>query len=1096
MKIRTLLIASVVIFSVVLLIISGLVLVTNQQIGKLVEQEATAHTIALEVGELGYLSNDYILFREPQQADRWNTKYASISDHIAGLSVDQPEQQAIVRNLEANLRNTRSVFDDIVSSPVQPDRTADTGFVQLSWSRMAVQNQGMVFDAGRLANLLNEDSEELMRVRNLLIFALMGVFIAFLFTSYLIFYRRALTSITALNKGIKEIGSGNLNYQLETGTDDEIGDIAQGLNRMTADLRQVTASKTDLEQEVSERMRAEAQLVRNNEDLNALNEELTATQEELQQNLDELSKREIELHSVALFPTENPSPTMRVNDQGTLLFANPGGTRVLGCWKVTVGEKVPDHIIRSALNSLKHGIMQETEEICEPYTYLIRFTPISHQNYINLYFSDITRRKRAEDQLIRKNEDLNALNEELTAAQEELHQNVEELTQTEKMLRESEEKYRIIFETANEGIWITDAEKKTILINQRMADMLGYPVKEMLGRTPSEFLGTGQERLRLKTSDDLLRGEPTHREFKFRRKDGSDLWVLSSASPVFNDKGNYLRTVSLLADITERKLAEEAVKKSEEEYRHLVKYAPAAIYEISSDGHRFKHVNDAMCHILGYSQAELLEMDPFDILDEESKVRFQERVRKRLSGDDIDETVTYQILGRDGKAIWATLNIRLNREEGGGTLVVAHDVTARKRAEDALRESEERFRLALKNAPVSVAIQDKDLVLRWIYNARTVRPEDIIGKKDTDLFRPEEAAHLLELKRRILETGEQFREKLWLTMNGKPSFIDLYLEPLRDDHGNINGVGIATVDLTEQKITEDALRSSEKNLLQAQELLDAVTKGTDVIIAVQDTNFRYIYFNQPYKEEIRRLTGKNLTLGSSMIDVFAKIPEEQKMSLDEWSKVLDGENVNQTISFGSPGSHRRVYHVLHTPIRDAQGTIIAAGEVAFDITLQAQVEEALRETKEYLDNLITYANAPIIVWDPQFRITLFNRAFEHLTGRKAKDVIGKPLEILLPENYLAPAMDLIRKTMEGERWESVEIPILHKKGGIRTVLWNSASIFGSDGKTIVSTIAQGQDITDRKKVESEYKTAGRRICKNECDTRRRDPAAKNIRCNA
>ncbi len=944
MKIRTLLIASVVTFSILLLIISGLVIVTNQQIGKLVEQEATANTIALEVGELGYLSNDYILFREPQQADRWNTKYASISDDIASLSVDQPEQQAIVRNLEANLRNTRSVFDDIASNPAQPDRTADTGFVQLSWSRMAVQNQGMVFDTVRLANLLNEDAEELMRVRNLLIFALMGVFIAFLFTSYLIFYRRALTSITAITNGIKEIASGNLNYQLETGTDDEIGDIAQGLNRMTADLRLVTASKTDLEREVSERMRAEAQLVRNNEDLNALNEELTAAQEELHQNLDELSKREIELHSVALFPTENPSPTMRVNDQGNLLFANPASTHVLRCWKVTVGEKVPDHIIRSALDSLEHGIMQETEEICEPYTYLIQFTPISPQNYINLYFSDITRRKRAEDLLLRKNEDLNALNEELTAAQEELHQNVEELTHAERMLRESEEKYRIIFETANEGIWITDAERKTILINQRMADMLGYPVKEVLGRTPSEFLGTGQELVRQKTSDDLKKGESTHREFKFRRKDGSDLWVISSASPVFDDKGNYLRTVSLLTDITVRKMAE-----------------------------------------------------------------------------------------------------------------------------DALRESEERFRLALRNAPVSVAIQDKDLVFQWAFNQRTVRPEEVKGKKDTDIFTPEDAARLIELKRECLGTGREVRKKIWITMNGKQVFLDLYLEPLQDDNGQITGIGIATVDLTEQKLIEDALRYSEENLLQAQELLDAVTKGTDVIIAVQDKNFRYIFFNQPYKEEIKRLTGKDLTLGSSMIDVFAKIPEEQKMSLDEWSKVLDGENVNQTISFGGPGSHRRVYHVLHTPIRDAKGTIIAAGEVAFDITRQAEMEEALRETKEYLDNLITYANAPIIVWDPQFRITLFNHAFEHLTGRKAKEVIGKPLEILLPENYLASAMDLIRKTMEGERWESVEIPILHKKGGVRTVLWNSASIFGSDGKTIISTIAQGQDITDRKKIESEYR---------------------------
>ena len=819
MKIRTLLIASVVTFSVLLLIIAGLVVITNQQIEKLVSQEDRANSIALEAGELGYLSNDYILFREPQQADRWNTKFASVSDDIAGLSVDRPEQLAIVSNLKANLRNTKLVFDDIMSSPVQPGRTADTDFVQLSWSRMAVQSQGMVFDAGRLAHILHEQSVEQMQVRNQLIFALMGAFIAYLFTSYFIFYRRALKSISGINKGTKIIGSGDLNYTFASGADDEIGDISYALNRMTADLRNVTASKTDLEREVSERMRAEAQLVRNNEDLNALNEELTATQEELQQNLDELATREIELHSVALFPAENPNPTMRVHDSGILLFANLASTHVLGCWKAKVGERVPDHIIRSAQDSRKQGIMQETEEICEPSIYSIKFAPISDQNYINLYFSDITSRKRAEAQLVRNNEDLNALNEELTATQEELVQNLDELA----------------------------------------------------------------------------------------------------------------------------------------------------------------------------------------------------------------------------------------------------------RAEKELRISEERFRLVLRNAPVTVAIQNKDLVFQWSYNHRTARPEDVMGKKDTDLFIPEDAARLIELKRKTLETGEEVREKIWLTMDCKRSFIDLYLEPLRDHSGQISGIGIATVDLTEQKLIEDALRQSEENLLRAQELLEAVTKGTEVIIAAEDTNFRYTYFNKTYAAEIRRLTGKELVIGMNMIDLFSDQPKEQKSELGEWSRVLQGETVNQLIEFGDQATGRKIYNVLHVPILDEKGTIMGAGEVAYDVTRQVHMEETLRETKEYLDNLITYANAPIIVWDPQFRITLFNHAFEHLTGRKAKEVLGKPLDFLLPENNIAPAMDLIKKTMEGERWESVEIPILHRKGGIRTVLWNSASIFGPDGKTIVSTIAQGQDITDRKKIESKYR---------------------------
>jgi PAS domain S-box-containing protein len=136
-----------------------------------------------------------------------------------------------------------------------------------------------------------------------------------------------------------------------------------------------------------------------------------------------------------------------------------------------------------------------------------------------------------------------------------------------------------------------------------------------------------------------------------------------------------------------------------------------------------------------------------------------------------------------------------------------------------------------------------------------------------------------------------------------------------------------------------------------------------------------------------------------------------------------------------------------------------------NITGRKRTEEALRETNEYLDNLFNYANAPIIVWDPQFRITRFNRAFESLTGRNAADVIGESLEILFPPALVASSMELIRKMLAGERWETVEIDILHLDGSVRTVLWNSATLFAADGTTLIATIAQGQDITDRKRAE-------------------------------
>jgi len=140
-----------------------------------------------------------------------------------------------------------------------------------------------------------------------------------------------------------------------------------------------------------------------------------------------------------------------------------------------------------------------------------------------------------------------------------------------------------------------------------------------------------------------------------------------------------------------------------------------------------------------------------------------------------------------------------------------------------------------------------------------------------------------------------------------------------------------------------------------------------------------------------------------------------------------------------------------------------------DITARKQAEKALKESNEYLQNLINYANAPIIVWDPNFHITRFNRAFESLTGRSEAEVLGKSLRILFPSVLAENSMALIRKTSTGERWKTVEIQIQHQDKSIQTVLWNSATLFAADGKTPIATIAQGQNITKRIQAEHEIK---------------------------
>jgi PAS domain S-box-containing protein len=179
-------------------------------------------------------------------------------------------------------------------------------------------------------------------------------------------------------------------------------------------------------------------------------------------------------------------------------------------------------------------------------------------------------------------------------------------------------------------------------------------------------------------------------------------------------------------------------------------------------------------------------------------------------------------------------------------------------------------------------------------------------------------------------------------------------------------------------------------------------------------------------------------------------------------------------------THRRkdgsVYDVeVLTSYLDIEGgrLVVFAG----DISDRKKVEEELIRTRNHLENLLDYANAPILVWDPDFRITRFNRAFERLTGLRAEEAIGRPLAILFPEETRSGSLAHIKRTLAGERWEVEEIPILRTDGSVRTVLWNSANIYDEDGTTLRATIAQGQDITERKLAEQALQQRGRELQK-------------------
>lgn len=151
-------------------------------------------------------------------------------------------------------------------------------------------------------------------------------------------------------------------------------------------------------------------------------------------------------------------------------------------------------------------------------------------------------------------------------------------------LEKSEEQYRRIVETALEGVWIIDPQNKTVFANQRMADILGYSLEEMFNHSLLEFMDVEEHAIAQNYIARCQKGIEERHDFKFKRKDGSDLWAILSTNPIFDTEGQYAGALGMITDITERKRSEEALSKSEATNRALLNAIPDAMFRLSKDG--------------------------------------------------------------------------------------------------------------------------------------------------------------------------------------------------------------------------------------------------------------------------------------------------------------------------------------------------------------------------------------------------------------------------------------------------------------------------------------------------------------------------------
>jgi PAS domain S-box-containing protein len=280
----------------------------------------------------------------------------------------------------------------------------------------------------------------------------------------------------------------------------------------------------------------------------------------------------------------------------------------------------------------------------------------------------------------------------------------------EEALRESEQRFRAIFEQAAVGgAQIETRSGRFVRVNQRYADILTMTKEEM---TETDFAA-------ITLPDDLQRYMDQMRqlllgrihtfstEMRYRRRDGSLIWVKVFVSPMWAYGQEPTSHIAVIEDITERKTMEEALRESQERYRSLVSQATDIIYTAGLDG-RFTFVNEAASAIMGYSHHELVGMHYLDLIVPDSRSVAQKFYQQQLHDLTPSTYFEFPAVTKDGREVWFGQHVRLRVADGKpiGIEAIARDITERKSAEAALRESEERFAKTFQSSPHAILITD------------------------------------------------------------------------------------------------------------------------------------------------------------------------------------------------------------------------------------------------------------------------------------------------------------------------------------------------------------------------------------------------------
>jgi len=556
-----------------------------------------------------------------------------------------------------------------------------------------------------------------------------------------------------------------------------------------------------------------------------------------------------------------------------------------------------------------------------------------------------------------------------------MFQDVTGLKQIEENLRQTEERLRIALTSAQMIAWDMNLKTNYVVCSDNAPVVWGIQT------------GTGDDFFAVVHPDDranvirayerALSGEISYaQEYRIIGADGQVRWLNSQGRVYLDIDGQPERMSGVSVDITERKQAEEernrllereqAARAIAEAERRRLKdiftQLPAMFAVLTGPDHIFEFANQTFLEVSGRTEDIIGKTDREAFPELEGQPYFDIHHYVYTTGEIVrgEEYVLRWTPIGDGNLVEGFFNLvylPLKDTEGQveGILIhgieVTNQVRARQQVEQLLvsqREAEERLRVAVKNSPLTVFNQDKELRYTWIYNPTfDLTADAVVGKRDEDLVSTEDAAVLTRIKSQVLETGIGQRQEVKLTTQGRDWYYDLTVEPLRDKVGDIIGITCAVVDVSERKQAEaerEQLLARERAALteteKVQQQLSVIFETSPVGIGLLNHEQRFVAINEALAE-INGLS-REQHLGHTIPELFGQ-SDPELVQLFKRLYTTGEPFISPQFAVNVPGRDDRrpgYYNVYYLPMANRRGEVEEVLVYVVDVTQRVRLEQA------------------------------------------------------------------------------------------------------------------------------------------------------------